>query len=225
MSQPKKPAESTTGIGKRRASAQADGTDAYRKRRAEITRAAAAVFDRKGYKGTTIGAVADVLGTDRASLYYYISGKDELFDDVVRDVTEINVATAEAIRDGSGDAPGKLRRLIEELMASYGENYPMLYVYMRENLADVADPRSDWSAYMRSMNKRYEEAVIAVIQQGFDEGSLRPTGPARIVAFGIIGMVGWTQRWFVPERSEQTHGDIAATFADTVLAGLEPRIH
>ncbi len=212
----------TTGIGRRRALAKAEGTEAYRQRRAEITRAAAQVFDRKGYKGTTMGAVAEVLGTDRASLYYYISGKDELFDDVVREVTEVNVATAEGIRDGGGPAPEKLRALIESLMASYAENYPMLYVYMRENLTEVAGPRVGWSTYMRSMNKRYEEAVIDVVQEGLDEGSLRSNGSARVIAFGIIGMVGWTNRWFSPESSDVDQAEIAATFADLVLDGLVP---
>ncbi len=210
----------SAGIAERRASAQADGTEAYQERRAEITRAAAQVFHRKGYRGTTIGAVADVLGTDRASLYYYISGKDELFDDVVREVTEVNVATALAIRDGDDPAPVKLRSMIEALMASYAKTYPMLYVYMRENLAEVDGPREGWSRYMRGMNKRYEEAVIDVVQQGFDEGTLRPTGPARVVAFGIIGMVGWTNRWFSPDRSAESHVELATTFADMVLDGL-----
>jgi AcrR family transcriptional regulator len=213
--QPKK-----AGIAVRRANAQAEGTEAYQERRAEITRAAAQVFHRKGYKGTTIGAVADVLGTDRASLYYYISGKDELFDDVVREVTEVNVATALAIRDGDDPAPVKLRSMIEALMASYAETYPMLYVYMRENLAEVEGPREGWSRYMRSMNKRYEEAVIAVVQQGFEEGTLAPVGSAKVVAFGIIGMVGWTNRWFSPDRSAESHEELARTFADTVLGGL-----
>lgn len=219
-SEPPSAANAPAGIAKRRADAQADGTEAYQERRAEITRAAAQVFHRKGYKGTTIGAVAKVLGTDRASLYYYISGKDELFDDVVREVTEANVATALAIRDGDDAAPVKLRSMIEALMASYAETYPMLYVYMRENLAEVKGPREGWSRYMRSLNKQYEDAVIDVVQQGFDEGSLRVTGPANVVAFGIIGMVGWTNRWFSPDRSTLSHHELARTFADTVLDGL-----
>lgn len=208
------------GMAERRATAQAEGTEAYQERRAEITRAAAQVFHRKGYERTTIGAVADVLGTDRASLYYYISGKDELFDDVVREVTEANVATALAIRDGCEPAPIKLRSMIEALMASYAETYPMLYVYMRENLSEIKGPREGWSRYMRSMNRQYEDAVIDVVQQGFDEGTLRATGSARIVAFGIIGMVGWTNRWFSPDRSTESPQELARIFADTVLDGL-----
>lgn len=210
------------GMAQRRAAAQAEGTEAYQERRAEITRAAAQVFHRLGYQGTTMGAVADVLGTDRASLYYYISGKDELFDDVVREVTETNVATALAIRDGDGPAPFKLRSMIEALMLSYAETYPMLYVYMRENLAEIKGPRAGWSRRMREMNKQYEDAVVDVVQQGFDERSLTKTGSAKLVAFGIIGMVGWTNRWYSPDRSTETPQEVATAFADMVLDGLVP---
>jgi len=211
------------GMAQRRATAQAEGTDAYQQRRAEITRAAAQIFDRKGYQGTTIGAVADVLGADRASLYYYISGKDELFDDVVREVTETNVAAAVAIRDGDDPAPVKLRLMIEALMTSYADTYPMLYIYMRENLTEAEGPRAGWSQYLRSMNKRYEDAVIDVVQQGFNEGTLASAGSARLVALGIIGMVGWTNRWFSPERSPESQHEVARAFADMVLGGLVHR--
>lgn len=209
----------TSGIGRRRDLARKGATESYQERRAEIARAAAKVFDKRGYRGTTIGAVADAMGTDRASLYYYISGKEELFDEVVREVTEINVTTAEEIRDTTAPAPEKLRAMIEALMSSYAQNYPMLYVYMRENLKQLGGTRSGWSRHMRRLNKRYEEAVIAVVQQGMDEGTIR-AGSARVVGFGIIGMVGWTNRWFDPERSPDSAEEIATTYADMILNGL-----
>jgi TetR/AcrR family transcriptional regulator, cholesterol catabolism regulator len=210
----------SSGIGRRRDLARKGATESYQERRAEIARAAAKVFDKRGYRGTTIGAVAEAMGTDRASLYYYISGKEELFDEVVREVTEVNVTTAEEIRATNAPAPEKLRAMIEALMASYAQNYPMLYVYMRENLKQLGGTRSGWSRHMRRLNKRYEEAVIDVVQQGMDEGTIRPVGSARVIGFGIIGMVGWTNRWFDPERSPEPAEQIARTYADMVLAGL-----
>ena len=50
--------------------------------------------------------------------------------------------------------------LIIGLMASYAAHYPMLYVYVRENLANVSGERSQWSAHMRSVNRRYDNAII-----------------------------------------------------------------
>jgi TetR/AcrR family transcriptional regulator, cholesterol catabolism regulator len=210
----------TSGIEKRRDSARKEATDAYRERRREIALAAASVFNRRGYQGTTIGAVADEMGTDRASLYYYISSKEELFDEVVREVSEENVARAESIRASDAPAPDKLRALIESLMESYSTHYPILYVYIREDLSHVAGKRTAWSKYMQGLNRRYEGAIIDIVQEGMDNGCIRPVASARVIAFGIIGMIGWTNRWFDPHRSPDSAEDIASGFAEMVLAGL-----
>ncbi len=212
--------ETTSRIGKRRGMALEKSSASYQERRREIARAASLVFNQKGFAGTTLADIADALGTDRATLYYYISNKEELFDEVVREVSEKNVAMAEAVREGDGTPLEKLRVLITELMDSYSVNYPLLYVYMRENLSHVDPERSEWSQYMRGLNRKYEDCFIAIVQDGIDNGTIRPLASARILAFGIIGMVGSTNRWFVPERSPESAAVIGNAFAELVLQGL-----
>jgi TetR/AcrR family transcriptional regulator, cholesterol catabolism regulator len=214
----KRPAAS--GISKRRSTALNKSSAAYQERRREIAVAASVVFNKKGFAGTTLADIAEELGTDRATLYYYISNKEELFDEVVREVSEKNVAFAEAVREGDGVPVDKLKLLIVELMNSYASNYPLLYVYMRENLSHVSEDRSDWSKHMRNLNRRYEDAIVAIVQDGIDNGSIRPLASARVLAFGIIGMVGSTNRWFVPERSPENAATIGAAFAELALRGL-----
>ncbi len=211
---------SNSAIAVRRLSARKDSTEAYQDRRTEIATAAAAVFNRQGYVGTTISAVAKEMKTDRASLYYYISSKEELFDEVVREVSDANVATAEAIRASTAPAPEKLRLLIDSLTQSYASNYPLLYVYIRENLSHVTGKRSVWSNHMRALNRRYDEAITAIVAEGMADGTLLAVAPPQVVAFGIIGMVGWTNRWFDPNRSPHDAATIAKGFADMVLGGL-----
>lgn len=214
-----------SGIGRRRALARKEGTDNYHQRRNEIAVAAAEVFNQKGFRGTTLEAVAQAMGIDRASLYYYIGSKEELFDEVVREVTEANVARAEAIKQTEAAPADKLRSLILDLMGSYAENYPLLYVYIRENLDHVAGDRTAWSRHMKSLNKRYEEAVIAIIQEGLDTGAFRPVASARIIAYGVVGMIGWTNRWFSPTKSAESAAEIGTAYAEMVLAGLRSGAH
>lgn len=213
----------TSNISKRRAAAKArneeDGT--YGRRRQEIAAAAARVFNQRGFQGTTISAVAEELHIDRASLYYYISSKDELFDEVIREASETNVANARRIQASGLTPREKLRRLIVELMTSYGATYPLLYIYIRENLKQVSDKRSNWAQQMRKLNRDYDDAVTSIIEQGYADGSFRQIGPARIVAYGIIGMIGWTNRWFRPDGAEMTAPQIGEMYADVLISGLE----
>lgn len=209
-----------SGIGKRRAAAKADGGAGYRLRRKEVAQAAARVFDRYGFQGTTISAVANELNLDRASVYYYISGKQDLFDEVIREASEENIATVKRIQESGASPREKLRKLSRELMASYGKHYPLLYVFIRENLRQVADKRSKWAQRMKQLSRDYDTAVIAIIEEGYADGSFRYIGPARVVAFGIIGMLGWTNRWFRPEHSELDARTIGDIYADLAIAGL-----
>ena len=210
-----------SGIGRRRSAAKEDASNAYRTRREDIAEAAIRVFNRLGLQRTSLKAVAEELGVDRASIYYYFSSKEALFDEVVRTVVVRNLELIKRIQ-GSDVAPArKLRDLITALMSSYGEHYPTFYIFIRENLAHVSADRSDWSREMREINAQATEAVVSIVEQGFADGSFRRVGSARIVAYGIFGVVGWTHRWFRPDQGQFTAQEIGQTYADLILAGLE----
>lgn len=210
-----------SGIGKRRSAAKKGAKSVYRKRRKEIAEAATRVFHQRGFQATSMSAVAAELGIDRASLYYYISSKEELFDEVVREVVQSNVAVAKKIRESDMTPPEKLRELIAAMMASYVEDYPLIYIYIRENLRMVEGKRSKWSRKMRALNHDYEDAVVGIIDEGYADGSFRNLGPSNIVAYGVIGMVSWTNRWFRPDRSETNGVEIGRIYTDIILSGLQ----
>lgn len=209
-----------SAIGERRSAANKEPRASYQNRREEISRAAVTVFHRLGYNAASVSAVAAEMGVDRASLYYYFSSKEQMFDEIVRSVLEENSALAARIA-ASGISPvRKMREIVTSLMISYSDNYPLLFVYIREDLAHVSDKRSAWSKEMRSLNRSIEQAFIDIIEQGYADGSFRRIGSARTVTYGILGMLNWSHRWFKPERSESAH-QIGTTFAEMVLNGLE----
>lgn len=210
-----------SGIGRRRSAARTDSSATYRAKRVEIAEAAVRVFNRMGFERASIAAVAEEIGVDRASLYYYISSKEELFDEVVRTVVERNCALAKQIEMSDLSPRRKLRDLIVMLMTSYGEHYPLFYIYIRENLSHVSDARTQWSKDMREINRKTTESMIAIIEQGYADKSLRNVGPAAIVAYGIFGVIGWTHRWFRPDRSDASAEEIGRTYAEMILSGLE----
>lgn len=214
-------AQSGSGIARRREAARNEGNPLYTQRRRELVQAAARVFKAKGLSGASLGDVAMEAGADRASLYYYVSSKEELFQEVVREAVEANLATARTIQDGPGTAPEKLRALVVSLMESYAANYPFLYVYIQENLSHVPEQHAGWARDMRRVNKEYERIVVELVQTGFDDGTIRPVGPAWVVAYGLMGMVGWTNRWYDPDESPASAAEIGTAFADSLLGGLE----
>jgi len=210
-----------SSIGKRRSAARTDSSESYKQRRAEIVAAAVRVFNRVGLEGASIGAVATEANIDRASIYYYISSKEELFDELVQSVVERNLDIVKRIHASSMSPKGKLRELVSALMISYGEHYPLFYIYIRENLSRVTGERMKWARYMRKLNREHVDLIIAIIEQGYADGSLRRVGPARVIAYGLLGIIGWTHRWFRPQESEVSAQEIGRTYAELLLGGLE----
>lgn len=207
-------------IRRRRNASREEGAELYQERRREVIAAASRVFAKKGFQATSFAAVAEELNIDRASLYYYVSSKEELFDDVVRDACLDNVARAQAILKSNDTPVDKIRHFVIECLMSYERHYPFLHIYVRENLKSVADDRSAWANQMRQLNHDYEDAIIGVIEEGYADGSFRKAGPSRIVAFGIMGMLNWASRWFKPTPGEPSAEEIGNIFADMVVASL-----
>src|SRR5919108_29528 len=63
-------------------------------RREDLAREAARLFAEKGYHGTSIGALADAIGVQKASLYAHIAGKQDLLFETMRHGAELAAAAA-----------------------------------------------------------------------------------------------------------------------------------
>jgi AcrR family transcriptional regulator len=209
-------------ISRRRAAAKQDSSNRYTERRASLIDAAARIFSQKGFRAAGLDEIAAAAGLDRASLYYYVSSKRELFYEVVHDAVEANVIKAESIRDSAAEPPDKLRELIVELMTSYAAHYPYLYVFIQEDIDKVATVRSKAGRKLNELIHRFDATVATVIEQGTEAGAFRSDIPARISAFGLIGMINWTHRWFTPKGS-MSGREVGEAFATLMGDALRPR--
>lgn len=215
------PSPPASAIAERRAKAARRATGSgYGDRRTAILAAAATLFKEHGYNRTTLGDIATAVGADRASLYYYFGSKEEVLDALVTHLVIANTEAAEKIRDSEGTAPQKLRQLIVDLLVSFAANYPMLYVYLQSNLSQTTGKRAAWAQQMREVNHRWEGAIEAIVAQGIDEGTLRPLADPRILANGVMGVVGWTHRWYNPAHDVDPT-TIGEAYAEMILGGVE----
>lgn len=209
-------------IAQRRAAAKADASDRYVERRARLISVAADVFRKSGLPSASLDEIATKAGMDRATLYYYVSSKKELFYEVVKETVEANVLAAEAVRDSDAGPADKLRRLLVDLLTSYADNYPSLFVFLQEDVRKVAATRTKSGKLLISLMNRFEQAVTDIVQQGIDDGTFTSDVPARLCAYGILGMANWTHRWFTP-GGPLSGREIGESFATLVSSGLAKR--
>lgn len=207
-------------ISQRRSAALADGGADYNSRRAELIRVAANVFREKGYATATLNDVAHVLGTDRASLYYYVGSKEELFQECITAAVTDNIAKADAISAADLTPRERLLKLIELVITSQVEHYPYMYVYMQENMRQVVSQDAAWATEMVEATHRIERYFIDAIDDGVRAGIFRDDLHTTLVANSLFGMTQWTHRWFVPGRKYSAE-DLINTFATIFFAGID----
>lgn len=208
-----------SNISTRRQSARKTGNDEYEKKRAKIIAVAAALFKEKGYQATKVDDIAKKAEIERASIYYYYKGKKELFREMVQEAMTGNVLMAERIVASSETPAQKLALLIEGLFESYERHYPYLFVFVQVDMTQILHDTGAWSSGMRSLSRRFDHAIVAMIQAGIDDGSFHTQGDAKLLAAGITGMCNWSHRWFEPGGKHDKY-QIAAAFSDMVINGL-----
>jgi TetR/AcrR family transcriptional regulator, cholesterol catabolism regulator len=206
-------------IGRRRRAAQVAGGEEYQAKRREVIHAAATVFQEKGYQAATLNDVAAALATDRATLYYYVSGKEELLREAVSTYLVEIMDDLRRIAASEASAREKLRAFMVGLMVAYEAHYPHPYVFIQEKLDDAYGLDTDWAREMVRSVHDLQAEIIGILEQGMRDGELRPDLPLDLVANALFGMVNWTHRWYRP-NSRYSGEQIGSCFADVFLDGL-----
>jgi TetR/AcrR family transcriptional regulator, cholesterol catabolism regulator len=208
-----------SSIGRRRTNARRDPSVGYIERRERLLAAAAEVFKDKGLEATSINDIAERMGSDRASVYYYFAGKQEIFLALVRQAVEEIVVASEAIAASGGPAAGRLERLVQSQLEAYERHYPFIHLYIQEDMNRVPGDGTAAGEELKQLGQRYEAAIERITRDGVASGEFRLDLDARLVMFAILGAVNWTHRWFVP-GGRLTGAEVGQTFADLFLNGV-----
>ncbi|QEH79240.1 TetR/AcrR family transcriptional regulator [Sphingomonas sp. C8-2] len=211
-----------SNISRRRKSALRDGKEEYAAKRAELVEIAARLFREKGYQATRLADIAAAAGLDRASVYYYVGSKEELFRTSVEGILDQNLQSAAEIEARSDiGVADKVRQIFAVLMRSYEESFPHMYVYIQEQMHQVAKDDSAWSQEMLRKTRRFEALVIELLNRGIENKELRGDIPVRLLSNALFGMFNWTHRWYVPGRAlscDKVADAFVSIFLDGVVA-------
>ncbi|MFY9648182.1 MAG: TetR/AcrR family transcriptional regulator [Terriglobales bacterium] len=174
--------------------------------RQEILRAAARLFQQRGYDATSMNDVAAALKLSKGGLYHHFESKDEILfhimshamriteERVINVVRRMDVRRAEAAH--SDIAEERLRMLIRlhiqvvlspedrEITVMLHENHPLPPTLRRKINARKKD-------YVH-----FVENLVAEVQR--KRGSSSSVTP-RAAAFALLGMINWIYQWYKPD--------------------------
>lgn len=206
-------------IDRRRAEARKQPSESYLRRRHALELAAAAVMRRKGFHDMTLQDLAEEVGTDRASIYYYVAGKEELLADMVLRALIENQQALDEIAKRKDSAAEGLRACIRLFMGQFDRHFPYLYIWVQQDLSRCAGIKQQELDRLIDLSQREFDFVERLIGQGIAAGEFTTALPLGVVAQSIIGLVAWTYRWYEPGHGLDA-AKLADGLADIALHGL-----
>lgn len=180
----------------------------------EIFDAAASLFKQKGFHATSMRDIADAVGMQKGSLYYHISGKEDLLFRISFEAINAITEQLEEIAAAPLTPSEKLSAAIENHVETLCDKLDLMSVFLKESHTLTAEQQAQILAYRR----RYEELMRDILQQGVEAGEFRCVDVGAVTN-GLLGMLNWMHYWYQPE-GRLGPDEIANVFTELALNGV-----
>lgn len=182
------------------------------KRRA-ILRVASRLFNEKGFHGTSLDEIADVLGVTKTALYYYVKSKDALLYECMLLSYGCGTRAREYAEAAGRDPREKIcmlySRFVELLITERGAYTTMA------NVNALPEPRRVELLDRRRALDRYLRTQLAAAAE---QGLIRPVDP-RITSNFLLGAANWVLRWYSDDE-KSSPSEVAGLFVELLLNGI-----
>ncbi|MBX9951311.1 MAG: TetR/AcrR family transcriptional regulator [Candidatus Obscuribacterales bacterium] len=186
----------------------------YLERQQGILDAAAAMFAKHGFNGTSIAALADSCGVSKALLYHYYDSKEALLYDMLLVHCKLLSETASNATKQSDKPEEQLRSLVRALMELYMSSRDK-HVVLLNDLHCL--PEAQQTEIKEEERKVLQEIKDLIIKLRPD---LKPPQVTSLTMY-LMGAVNWTYTWFKPQ-GQVTASEFADLATVTFLNGIMP---
>jgi AcrR family transcriptional regulator len=175
---------------------------------------AAALFCEKGYAATTTREIATAAGIQQASLYYHVSGKEDLLHQICVSSLDQLFADVEFAVSAASDPVERIEVLVRTHLRTI-LRHQIRHVTMLNELRALSEPHR--TAIM-ALRKKYAGLVRSVLEDAQAAGAVRTDIPARYLYLALLNILNWAVLWF---RRGQTLSEdqIARIFTSIYLGG------
>lgn len=161
--------------------------------KARMLKAAAQCFNQKGYSGTSLRDVADVLGLTDPALYYYVRNKEELvYLCYVRAADLGREALDRANSEGHHGMDIMLRYFRYHIEMMVGDRGPIAI------MSEIPSLKPEHRDEVLELSRRHSKNFESVLHAGIEDGSIANCN-VRMTGNAIMGSINWIPKWY--------HGD------------------
>lgn len=183
----------------------------------KITEQSIKLFEKKGFKDTSVQDIVDSLGVTKGSFYYYFSSKEELLMDIhLRYINGLLERQEQILKDEKLYCKQKLFDIVYLLISSIKTQGSSAKIFFRE-MRHLSEERL---SQIVSKRDQFRLNVERVIRDGINNGEFRKDINPSIVTFGILGATNWSYHWFNPAGSASDR-EVAQIFVEMILKGIQ----
>ncbi len=185
----------------------------FQQQRDRVLKAAAHCFNQKGYSGTSLKDVADMLGLTDPALYYYVRNKEELvYLCYVRAADIGREALQRAVAEGGSGFDQAQRYLHYHIEIMVGERGPIAI------MSEIPSLRPEHREEVLELSRQHSLNFEEILECGIADGSIKNCD-VRMTGNAIMGSINWIPKWF--HGDEATASKIIAEFPSVLSRGLE----
>lgn len=185
---------------------------------AKLLNTACALFAKQGYQGTSIREIADGMGVQKASLYYYITSKEDLLYEITK--TAIGHVTA-SVKWALNQVSGPEQRLYAFITAHVVSllQHQNWHAASNEELLTFPAKRRDEIVALRD---EYESFLRQVLAEAQDAGLVRTDVSPKFLGLVLLGMITHIYPWYQPEI-DVAPAKLGFILADLFMTGIRAK--
>ena len=180
-----------------------------------VLQAAARLFYRQGFHGTSLDDIARSLGVSKPTLYYYVASKEQiLFACVERGVAQLRAGFAALTAQGV-EGRERLRAAMGLYAGIVSSELGLCVIHVGE------DPLPEARRHeLRALKGQVDAEFRQLIEEGMAAGWIAP-GDAATVAFTVVGALSGVGRWYRPDAHSATElQDAVQHCIDMLMRGV-----
>jgi AcrR family transcriptional regulator len=186
-----------------------------------VHEAARDLFASRGYRGTSMKDIAQVLEVSAPNLYNHVPSKQDLLYGIMNVAMDRALAALATALDGVTDLADQLRRATEVTVMDFLEN-PAEVTVCNTEIRSLEEP---FRQAIIDKRDAYSTQIVAIVERGCEQGLFDVPEP-RVASFAILEMGNNAKAWFHP-GGRYTAIQVAehyGTFALRIV-GYQPPAH
>ncbi len=178
---------------------------------------AVAVFNERGYDGTSMEDLSRRLGISKSSIYYHVDSKEDLLALALDRALDGLFSVADEVRASSEPAIVRLESLVRGSVQVLADRLPYVTLLLRAR----GNTSTEREALVR--RREFDQIVADLVARAEQDGDIRPDVDPAVTARLLFGMVNSLVEWYQPGRRATSAPELADAVCAVAFDGLRIR--